>query len=71
MRLQDSADLEPGIYRIRWKDGRTSLAAVGRTKNSYSWCAPIDWCGSDGTEFLWDQVEAVTRILLMEGTPDA
>lgn len=35
--------LEPGLYRLRWSAGGTSLAAVGVLANGDRWFAPTNW----------------------------
>lgn len=33
----------PGLYRIHWKDGGSSLAAIGMCRNGAWWVAPTNW----------------------------
>ena len=33
----------PGLYRVFWKRGGSSLAAVGVTREGGRWLAPINW----------------------------
>lgn len=35
--------LKLGLYKIYWKNGDTSLAAVGMTESGSKWLAPTNW----------------------------
>lgn len=35
--------LQPGLYRLHWKEGGTSLAAVGCFQNGNNWFACCNW----------------------------
>jgi hypothetical protein len=43
MKLEDVRKLECGLYRVFWKVGGTSLAAVGYFSNGDRWIAPCNW----------------------------
>jgi hypothetical protein len=43
MRLADVRQLTLGIYQVHWKDGGTSLAAVGENHDGSRWLAPTNW----------------------------
>lgn len=36
-------ELEPGLYRLHWKEGGWSLAAVGILHDGRRWYAPVNW----------------------------
>ena len=36
-------NLKPGIYRVFWRDGGASIAAVGVGSNGDNWIAPTNW----------------------------
>jgi hypothetical protein len=52
--------LEHGLYKIWWKSGGASLAAVGSKMNGERWMACTSWI-SDGTA-SWPMVKKVKRI---------
>ena len=39
----DTNTLSPGLYRIWWSSGGSSLAAVGMTHDGGRWIAPTNW----------------------------
>ena len=39
------APAKNGIYRVFWKSGGSSLAAVGRDESGTPWMAPTNWIG--------------------------
>lgn len=51
-----------GIYRIHWKSGGESLAAVGVTREGGRWLAPINWVAPT-TNSAWEgEVERFERL---------
>lgn len=38
-------NLKPGLYRVHWVEGGTSLAAIGLLDDGTPWMAPINWTG--------------------------
>ena len=44
MSEEQSKLLKPGIYRLYWKEGGSSLAAVGMCQDGTRWMAPVNWC---------------------------
>ena len=55
--------LAPGIYRIVWRDGSESVAAVGVGVDGVRWIAPSNWVHpalSDPT--CWASIKSVQRI---------
>mgnify|MGYP003658827111 CR=1 FL=1 len=60
MNKRQVARLEPGIYRVDWKDGGNSLAAVGVTSDGHRWLAPANWVAPNTTgRDVWHLVEDV------------
>jgi hypothetical protein len=62
----DPKTLKRGLYRVFWKQGGESLAAVGVTFSGEKWIAPCNWaieltCRGQST---WDMIE---RVELIEG----
>jgi hypothetical protein len=44
MALTDNFDRCPlGLYRVHWKSGGYSLAAIGMAKDGTRWIAPTNW----------------------------
>jgi hypothetical protein len=38
--------LKLGLYRVYWKSGGTSVAAIGQTSDGTKWVAPTNWTGT-------------------------
>ena len=45
MTLAEVNQLPLGLYRVHWKSGGSSLAAVGNTERGKRWLAPCNWLG--------------------------
>ena len=45
MTKREFKKLWPGIYRVWWKGGGTSVAAIGKLHNGDAWIAPANWTG--------------------------
>lgn len=57
--------LKNGLYRLHWKDGRSSLAAVGRLHNGKPWFAPVNWVSASETGIAsqrWELIDRAERI---------
>jgi hypothetical protein len=52
--------LSPGLYRVHWVSGGSSLAAIGINEDGTNWLAPINWVRTCSTS--WDRVARVERI---------
>lgn len=50
----------PGLYRIHWNEGGSSVAAVGVSVDGTNWLAPTNWVGGSCTD--WSMVKSVERI---------
>jgi len=55
-------ELPLGLYRIHWKDGGSSLAAVGYNYKGNHWFAPTNWLGNSVPSYEWILVECVIPI---------
>lgn len=64
MRQSDAKKLGHGVYRIYWKEGGCSLAAVGSDHRGDRWYAPTNWVS--GPSFRWTPVERVEAIVIDE-----
>ncbi len=62
MTKQDAKKLPNGLYRLFWKSGGDSLAAVGTDQHGDRWIAPINW-STGGTTLHWKLVDHVEEIL--------
>lgn len=64
------ASAEPGLYRVHWAEGGSSLAAVGMNSDGSRWIAPTNWLSPAtqcGPNPWW---HAVTRLELVAGTTE-
>jgi hypothetical protein len=52
--------LAPGLYRVHWISGGSSLAAVGCNADGTNWLAPINWVSPSRTS--WYAVAFVERL---------
>lgn len=54
----------PGLYRVFWKSGGSSLAAIGTLSNGDRWIAPTNWVtpGTMASAGEWGDVERLDRI---------
>lgn len=49
--------LPNGIYRVYWKTGDESTAALGRLANGDCWLAPTNWIHLTEDQRVWRSVE--------------
>ncbi len=56
----------PGLYRIYWKSGGDSLAAVGITASGGRWLAPTNWVSTTEALDIWSDVERVEKLERLE-----
>ncbi|WP_367394531.1 hypothetical protein [Cupriavidus sp. Agwp_2] len=40
---QHNRRITPGLYRVNWKSGGSSLCAIGMASNGNNWIAPANW----------------------------
>jgi hypothetical protein len=66
MTEKEVAIVQPGLYRLHWKDGGTSLAAIGCEINGGRWLAPTNWVMPVTTadERWWRNVKRVELLPL-------
>lgn len=62
MRRAEAKGLPNGLYRLHWKSGGFSLAAVGRDNFGVPWFAPTNWLRVPDTR--WSIVKRVERLEL-------
>jgi hypothetical protein len=55
--------LPPGLYRIYWTSGGSSLAAVGCAPVGRNWIAPINWTRSWPADRYWSEIERIEPIV--------
>ncbi len=67
MTKKDVAKLQLGLYRVYWKSGGSSLAAVGNLHDGTRWLAPCNWTSVSpqgiATANYWKQVKYVEKII--------
>jgi hypothetical protein len=51
-----------GLYRVFWKSGGDSLAAIGMNSDGSRWLAPTNWVSPGQLEKHWDDIERLERI---------
>lgn len=56
----DPATVGHGLYRIWWRSGGDSLAAVGIASNGDRWIAATNWCEATSTN--WSEVIRIQAI---------
>lgn len=61
MRKDEVRSLGPGLYRVYWKSGGYSLAAVGVTADGGRWIAPVNWIAPSVEQKHWRRVERVEK----------
>lgn len=64
MRKSDVANITPGLYVLHWKEGGTSLAAVGVTASGGRWMAPVNWIRPSDDPTVWRIVKKATPVRL-------
>lgn len=62
MKKEDVKKLPNGLYRVFWKSGGGSEAAVGMTSDGSRWLAPTNWTAPTLDQKYWQRVERVERI---------
>ena len=51
-----------GLYKVYWKSGGHSLAAIGMIENGDKWLAPINWVRPTEDQDIWRRVEKLKLI---------
>ena len=66
MTQREARKLRHGLYRLWWKSGDSSLAAVGSLYDGTRWFAPTNWTAPAYsrlvTSVAWRMVQRVERI---------
>lgn len=70
--MQQPKGFEPGFYKVHWKDGKTSIAVIGITKDGTNWHANVEWRAEDGDSHMeastnWSNISGIR--LLPIGKP--
>ena len=63
MNKADRSKLKIGLYRVYWKDGSYSFAAVGMMDSGDRWLAPVNWVYPSDGRSAWKRVDFVKRII--------
>ena len=51
-----------GLYRVWWKSGGSSLAAVGVQANGDRWLAPTNWIHPTEDQNVWRSIERMAPV---------
>lgn len=67
MTSNEAQKLQTGLYRVYWRKGGSSLAAVGTNRDGKRWLTPTSWVGFRTDHFtkpakIWRHVERVEVI---------
>ena len=62
MTRAEARKLANGVYRVFWKAGGGSVAAIGQTADGSAWLAPANWISIDMHGLHWRKVERVELI---------
>lgn len=57
MNKEEVDRLDNGVYRLYWRDGRSSLASIGDGVGGYKWFSATDWDKTGTTDLHWRCVE--------------
>lgn len=66
----EATRLKPGLYRLHWDSGGSSLASVGCLNDGVNWFAPINWVAEwpgGIASTAWELVDRVEPVI----DPDA
>jgi hypothetical protein len=69
LKYNSDMTIAPGLYRLFWKSGGTSVASVGCDYSGRNWFAPTNWIGVPS--FYWSLVESFEQIDVVENTKEA
>ena len=64
MTKAESKKLPLGLYRVWWKRGGFSFAALGMLPNGDRWLAPTNWVHSTEIQNVWRSVDRLDPIML-------
>jgi hypothetical protein len=68
LKQEEVRKLRLGLYRIYWKSGGTSVAAVGMVENGNRWLAPTNWTHPTEDKKTWASVSRVV-LIATQNTP--
>lgn len=54
--------VKPGLYRVFWKSGGSSLASVGITADGGKWLAPTNWVSPTTDQSAWEDIDRLQAI---------
>jgi hypothetical protein len=66
----ETLKLPLGFYRLHWKAGGTSIAAIGQLHNGLRWFAPTNWTGQfpdSIASIKWSLVKRVEPLTAVMG----
>lgn len=66
MSQPEAKKLPHGLYRIYWKEGGSSLCALGSSYDGSRWIAPCNWTHSDNSYPRVATTRAFVKIERME-----
>ncbi len=66
MTKAETREMKPGLYRIWWKDGGCSIAAVGVLSNGDKWLAPTNWVHPTEEQGVWRMVRSAVQVYASE-----
>lgn len=58
--------IQNGLYRIFWKEGGVSLAAIGRNYSGKVWYCPVNWINGKGW-YDWTKIKTVELLVEKSG----
>ena len=60
--MSKSKSVGHGLYRIHWKSGGDSLAAIGVTRDGGRWLAPVNWVSPATSDNWMDDVKQLEKL---------
>ena len=66
IKIIDMTKIKYGVYRVYWKCGGSSVAAIGGMHNGDLWIAPSNWTNEkDITALLKDNIDDILKLELI------
>ncbi len=59
---ENEQKIKPGLYRVFWKEGGSSLASVGMKADGGMWLAPTNWIHPTENQSDWAMVARLYRL---------
>jgi hypothetical protein len=66
MKKKEVDKLCTGVYKVYWKSGGCSVAAVGRTHSGKCWIAPSNWTSKNTTGLAWTERKVWKKVKRVE-----